>query len=80
MKFSRPYLTIVHNQIVFVPGKPFQPSLRKAGPSEALLGSWLTHKYLTRVERLVGEKHYDLFRTFVKYCSKKVYNIWPSLP
>jgi hypothetical protein len=74
---------------VFVPDKPFQPSLMfvgKAGeyPSEAsfrcsTLG-WapdLAHKHQTRLERLARDKHCSLLQKTVNYGCKKFYRIGP---
>ncbi len=67
---------------MFVPGKSFKPSLMfvdKAGvyPSEATsrIGTGLTHKHKTRMEKFARDEHSSLLRTFVNYRHKKFYNI-----
>jgi len=74
---------------VFVPGKYYQPclifvgkamSLPLSGTSERCLiclGSSLTSKFKTRLERLSRDKHSGLLRKFINYGGKKIYNIWP---
>ncbi len=76
---------------MFVPGKPFQPSLVFAGkngayPSEApfscsTLGYTpdLTHKHLTRLERLASDKHSSLLQKSVNYGCNKFYDTGPSM-
>jgi hypothetical protein len=48
---------------VFVPDKPFQPSLILAGSSH-------THKYYTRLERLAIDKPSSVLQTYVNYTYK----------
>ncbi len=62
---------------MFVPGKPFQPSLRLSDKADSTLeqAPGVTLKFLTRLERLAWGKHYSLLRTFVNYGLKKLYNI-----
>ncbi len=61
---------------MFVPGKPFQPSLMfvgKAGEPEmcfTLVGSGLTR----RLGRLDGDKHTSLLRKSVNYGRNKFYD------
>jgi hypothetical protein len=52
---------------MFVPGKPFQVL-----PSR--VGSRLTHKHRTRLERLARDKHSSLLQTFLDYDRKKFCN------
>ncbi len=64
---------------MFVPGKPFQPILMFVGEARSLpksgapegsftrVGSGLTRKYWTRVERLARDKHSSVLVTFVNY-------------
>jgi hypothetical protein len=63
-----------------VPGQPFQPEIMfasKAGayPSEALR---LTHKHLTRLERLAKDKHSSLLTAFINFEGKMFYKICPG--
>ncbi len=44
------------------------------------LGSSLTSKYQTRLERLARDKHCSILRKFANYGRKKIYNIGPRLP
>ncbi len=72
--------------MVFVPGKPFWPSLmfvREArslplsvAPERCLTwgGSGLTSKYLTRLERLPRDNHSSLLRKSVNYNRKTFYS------
>jgi len=39
----------------------------------------LTRKHWTRLERLARDRHFSLFRKFVNYSHKKLYNIGPWL-
>jgi hypothetical protein len=63
---------------VFVPGKPFQPSLlfvSKAGTFQVLhsrVGFWTYRQTLDK-----AEKHSNLLQKFVNYGQKKFYNIRP---
>jgi hypothetical protein len=67
---------------MFVPGKPFQPSLMFAGvPSEANfrcstvgLAPGLTHNHETRLELLAKNKHFSLLQKSVNYGRKTFYN------
>jgi hypothetical protein len=75
---------------VFVHGKPFQRSLMIAGkarvyPSEAPCrcstkekAPGLTHKHVTRLERLTRDKHSSLLRKFVNYGRNKFYDTGPA--
>ncbi len=74
---------------MFVPGKPFRPSLMFVGKAKAyarveqlkctslVLGPGLSYKHWTRLERLVRDKHSSLLRKFVNYDRKEFYNIGP---
>ncbi len=61
--------------LVYVPYRPFQPSLTfvrlpKSGAPErciTLVGSGLTCKYWTKLERLPKDKNSNLLRTLVNY-------------
>jgi len=75
---------------MFVPGKPFKPSLMFVGqagayPSEApfsfftRVGSGLTHKHLTRLEKLAEDKHSRLLHKFVNYGQKSFITLGPRL-
>ncbi len=71
---------------MFVPGKLFQPSLMFVGEYRSLplsgapercltrVGSGLTRKNLTRLERLARDKHPSLLRKSVNYDHKKFYS------
>ncbi len=77
----------VCNNIVFVPGKPFQPSLTFVGKARSLtqsgtterrftgVCSGLTCKHKTRLQRLARDKHSSLSQTFINNICKKLYNI-----
>jgi hypothetical protein len=57
-------------------------SLPESGAPEMCftwVGSWLTHKHYTILERLAGDKHSSLFQKFVAYDCKKFYNIGPRM-
>jgi hypothetical protein len=45
----------------------------------ALVGSSLTHKHQTKLERLSSDKHSSLLQKFVNYSYKKIYNIGPCV-
>jgi hypothetical protein len=76
---------------MFVPGKPFHPSVMIVGEARGLpesgasarcfteVGSGLTNNHYTRLERLVRDKHSSLLRKFVNYGQKKFYNIGPRV-
>jgi hypothetical protein len=59
-----------------LPGKPFQSGLIFAGKKRARercstrIGSGLTHKYYTRLERFNRDKHFILFGLFVSFISE----------
>jgi hypothetical protein len=67
---------------VFLPGKPFLPSLMSVGKAGAylseapfgcstlVLAPGLTQKHQTRLERLTRDKHSSLLRKFVNYDRK----------
>ncbi len=67
------------NKQVFVPGKPFKPSLMFVGktgtyPSETHLvcstlgqAAGLIHKNYSRLEKLAKDKHSSLLRKFINY-------------
>ncbi len=75
--------------IYIVPGKPLQPSLLFVGKAEACtseapfrcsnlgLAPGLTHKHLTRLERLARDKHSSLLRKSANYGCKKFYSTGP---
>jgi hypothetical protein len=67
---------------VFVPGKPFQPSLIYVGKQGAYprvehlkgatwIGSGLTRNNWIRLERIVRDKHSSLVKKIVNYVRKK---------
>ncbi len=72
--------------------RPFQPSLMFVGEARGLpqsgtpercftlVGSGLTCKHQTRLERLSQNKHCSLLRKFVNYARKKFYNIGAWCP
>jgi hypothetical protein len=72
---------------VFVPGKPFQAT--QVGEARSIpyceaperccpwVGSGLTHKHQTRLERLARDNHSKLVQKFVNYGHKKFYRIGP---
>ncbi len=74
------------NKLVFVPGKLLQPSLMFPGKTRDLpqsratercftwVGSGLTQKHYTRLERLARDKHSSLLRKSVTYGRKKFYS------
>jgi hypothetical protein len=68
---------------VFVPVRPFQPSLMFAGEAKPgtkhvlHLGRLRPYKYLIRLEKLARDKHSILLGTFVKYGRKKLYDLGP---
>jgi hypothetical protein len=74
---------------MFVPGKPFQPSLMFAGKARSYPGEapfrcsnlgkapGLTHKHKTRLEWLARDKHSSLLRTSVNYGRNKLYSTGP---
>ncbi len=74
---------------MFVPGKPFQPSLVFVGKARSLpksgalersftrVGSGLTHKIQDRLERLARDKHPSLLHQFVCYGRNKCYDTGP---
>jgi hypothetical protein len=76
---------------IFVMGKPFQLSILFVGKARSLLplteapqrcftswvGSCLTCKHNTILERLVREEYFSLLRKFVTYSRKTFYNIGP---
>ncbi len=51
----------------------------KARCSTLGLAPGLTYKHLTRLERLVWDKHFSLLRKSVNYGRKKFYNIGPVM-
>ncbi len=61
---------------MFVPGRPFQPSLMFRC---SILGKdpCLTYKHYTGLERIARDKHSSKLLTFVNYWLKKFYNIGP---
>ncbi len=71
---------------MFVPGKPFQPSLMFVGEARSLpwsgapersftrVGSGLTRKRKTRLEKLAVHKHSSLLRKSVNYGRKIFYS------
>ncbi len=75
---------------MFVLGKPFQPSLMFIVNSRGLsysgapercftwVGSGLTCKHVTRLERLARDKHSRLLRKYVNYVRKKFYSTGPG--
>jgi hypothetical protein len=70
----------VRTKLVFVLGKPLKPSLMFEPTQEKHLigvGSGLTSKYWSMVERLARGKQSSLLLTFVKYGRKKFHNIGP---
>jgi hypothetical protein len=71
---------------VFASGKPFQSSLMFVGKARSLpyrsitwVGSCLTHKHYTSLERLTGDKRTSLLRTFRKFRRKKFYKIFTRI-
>ncbi len=76
---------------VFVPGKPFRPSLMFMGKARdvlqtaapercfALVGSGLPNKHYTWLEKLATDNSSSLIRKFVTYGRKKFDNIGPWL-
>ncbi len=73
---------------MFVPSKPFQPSLMFAGKAGAYLSgasekcftrvcSGITRKHKTRLERLARDKRSCLLQKLINYGCKKFYNIGP---
>jgi hypothetical protein len=74
---------------VFVLDKPFHPSLMFVGEARSLpksgaperfftrVGSSLTRKHQTRLERLAKDKHPRLLRKSVNYGRKKFYSTGP---
>jgi len=74
---------------VFDVEKPFQPNLMFVGKATGphlsgapercftWVGSGLTRKHYTRLERLVREKHSSFLQKSVNYASKKFYRIGP---
>ncbi len=70
---------------MFVPGKPFQAT--QVGEARSItyceapercspwVGSGLTHKHQTRLERLARDNHSKLIQKFVNYGHKKFYRI-----
>ncbi len=67
--------------MMFVPGKPFQPSLIFVGMARAYpivgylqcitwLGSSLTRRHKIRLERLARDKHFSFLRKFLNYRQK----------
>ncbi len=72
---------------MFVPGKPFLPSVMFASKARAYPGEatfrfstlvkapGLTRKHLIRMEKLARDKRSSLSQTFVTYVRKKFYNI-----
>jgi hypothetical protein len=91
--FQKKFLVVIYEYSkrsrVFVPGKPFQLSLMfldkarslpKGGVPEryiAQVGSCLTHKHRTRLERPARDKHPRFFGKFINYGHKKFCNIGP---
>ncbi len=75
---------------MFVPGKPFQPSLMFAGkarayPIEAHFRCYtvgqvpgLSHKHPTRLERLARDKHSSLLQKSVN-CGVNFLQDWPQV-
>ncbi len=71
---------------MFVPGKLFQSTLTFVGKAGAYprvehlkgaslrLAPDLSHKHLTRLEKLARDKHSSLIRKFVNYGWKKFHN------
>jgi hypothetical protein len=62
---------------MFAPGKPFQPSLLFVGKARILplsgttfVGSCLTCKHYTILERLARDEHSSLLQEFVNYNCK----------
>ncbi len=72
---------------MFVSGKLFKPSLMVVGKARAYprgqhlkrcstwVGSNLTHKHYTKLEKLATNKYSSLLRRFINYSHKKFYNI-----
>ncbi len=65
---------------MFVPGRPFKPSLfvGKAGVTERCftrVGSSLTSIHKTRLEKPVRDKHSSLLQAIVNDGHKKFYNV-----
>jgi hypothetical protein len=77
---------------VFVPGKPFQQSLMFLDKTRGLpqsvapercytwVGSGLTRKHLTKLERLGRGKHSSLLQKSTNYGRKKFYSFGCGLP
>ncbi len=75
---------------MFVSGKPFQPSLEFVGKARSLsqsgaperllnrVGSGLTHKDKTRLERLARDKHSSLLRKSINYGCNKFFILPPG--
>ncbi len=77
--------------VIFATGKPFQFSLMFMGKARGLpqgrvpercftwVGSGLTRKFQTRLERLARDKNSSLLQKSVNYGCKKFYRIGPWL-
>jgi len=75
---------------VFVPGKPFQPSLMFVSKAGAYLNEAplrcstlgcapsLTHQHETKLERPARDKHSSLLDTFVNYRCKRFMTLGPG--
>ncbi len=88
--FIKLFMSVIYDCLPWVRmsvhGKPFQPSLLFVGKARSLLygvapkkcftqvGSGLTHKHRSKLERLAWHKPSSLL-----YITEKVYNIWPCL-
>jgi hypothetical protein len=75
---------------VFVPDKPFQPGVMFVGKARSLLyseapgrcftrvGSGLTHKHYTRLEKLARDKRSRLLQKFKNYGQKRFITLAPD--
>ncbi len=62
---------------MFVPGKPFQPSVMSVGWPGAYSRAEHPMKNNTRLERLANGEYLSLLRAFVNYDRKKLSDIMP---
>jgi hypothetical protein len=83
------FMIILNKLKCLSPAKPFWPSVILAGKARiqpkmgapercfTWVGSGLTHRHYTRLERVVREKHTSLLRKIVTIGRKKFYNTDP---
>ncbi len=65
---------------MFVPSKLFQPSLMIVGKARSLPKSGAPESYFTWIDSsltlaITRDEHFSLYRKFVSYGRKKMYNI-----